>query len=71
MYWKSIPRAVFPCASSASFIRLSKEIGSKMILNQQVINKMWKIILDIHKQDERVVNNTVFVKGVNFFKMKR
>lgn len=31
---------------------------------------MWEIILDIHKQDERVVNNTVFVKGVISLKWK-
>lgn len=31
---------------------------------------MWEIILDIHKQDERVVNNTGFVKGVISSKWK-
>lgn len=31
---------------------------------------MWEIILGIHKQDERVVNHTVFVKGVISLKWK-
>lgn len=28
------------------------------------VDKMWEVIPGIHKQGERVVNNTVFVKGL-------